>query len=201
MDRVAGELDPYSRWIGRRPDVEPGLEAIALLPAEVVDDSFAAVRRVREWVAPRFGEGDSFVVPGVDIVRLWDDTVGRKLSRPEAVKLAQAFERIGFGLEPDVRFGVSPLSAEGQVVVFRNDTSAEGTASAAYTAATTLLHLVAAVSAADGDLSEGEIEQMATHVELSLHLLVGERVRLRAHLKWLATAEIRLAGLKKRLDA
>jgi hypothetical protein len=42
---------------------------------------------------------------------------------------------------------------------------------------------------------------MSSHIELSLHLSAGERVRLHAHLKWLATTEIKLAGLKKRLEA
>jgi hypothetical protein len=98
------------------------------------------------------------------------------------VILAQAFSRKGLGLKPDIRFGGPPIVASGQVVVFRTEPDAEHTASAAHHAATILLHLVAAVSASDGKIPEGETAFMTRHIELSLHLSAGERVRLHAHL-------------------
>jgi tellurite resistance protein len=200
MDQVTTELNAYSRYLGKYPKGATSLEAVALLPSELVDDSLPEVKRLREWAARRFGTSESFAVSGAEVLRRWENTASEKLNKAEAVRLSQAFERVGLGLEPDVRFGGPPISATGQVVVFRSGMVADHTASTAYNAATTLLHLTAAVSAADGAMTEDEVEHMATHIQQSLHLSAGERVRLHAHLKWLATTEIKLAGLKKRFD-
>ncbi|GGM60708.1 hypothetical protein GCM10012275_34680 [Longimycelium tulufanense] len=52
---------------------------------------------------------------------------------------------------------------------------------------------------ADDDVSEAERDHLVGHLESSLHLTPGERMRLKAHLTWLLASELKLAGLKKRL--
>ena len=123
-----------------------------------------------------------------------------KLAKSEAVLLAQLLEKGGYGIEPDVRFGGAPLAPGGTVVVFKLPPGAVAIASPHYAAATVLLHLAVAVSAADGSISQSEEQHLEEHLQRALALGAAERLRLSAHLSWLMKSPPGLTGLKKRLE-
>jgi uncharacterized tellurite resistance protein B-like protein len=62
------------------------------------------------------------------------------------------------------------------------------------------LHLAAAVTAADGEVSAQEEEHLEEQLERWIHLGAAEFSRLRAHLKWLLLAPPSLTTLKKRVS-
>ena len=134
-------------------------------------------------------------------MQLWSTKSPTRMGKPETVALAQLLGRFGFGVEPDVRLGGPAITPETPVVLFETGPDAPHTPTAAYAAATTLLHLATAVSAADGHASPAEHAHLVSHLESSLHLSAGERVRLEAHLRWLTANEIKLTGLKRRIEA
>jgi len=119
------------------------------------------------------------------------------MARAEAVACAQLLSTLGVGVEPDVRIG-GPALGDGPVVLYR-DSAPSCTTSAAYSAATVLLHLAVAVGAADGDVSDAEQQLLTSHLESALHLTEPERRRLHAHLLWLRATDVKLTGMKKRL--
>jgi uncharacterized tellurite resistance protein B-like protein len=123
-----------------------------------------------------------------------------KLAKSEGVLLAQLLEKGGYGIEPDVRFGGAPLAPGGTAVLFKLPTGSVAVASPGYAAATVLLHLAVAISAADGTISESEEEHLQEHLQRSLIASEPERIRLRAHLAWLMKSPPALTGLRKRLD-
>jgi len=61
---------------------------------------------------------EAVTVDGGELLNLWC-TRNEKLSKGEAVLLAQFLQKTGHGLEPDVRFGGNPLTAETRAVLFR----------------------------------------------------------------------------------
>ncbi|HVF06637.1 MAG TPA: TerB N-terminal domain-containing protein [Frankiaceae bacterium] len=196
-DSCTEDLDGYSRLLGRSPDAAGTLPAIALLPADLLDRrSSAAVDGIRHWAEARLGEIPHAVVDGAELVQQWPGTTG-KLSKQDSVALCGLLDRLGYGVEPDVRFGGPPLST-GPAVLFRSAEPA--VPGVQYAAATTLLHLAAHVSASDSQLTAIEEEHLVRHVEHGLDLGAGERRRLHAHLMWLHAARPGLAGMRKRLD-
>ena len=210
-DGVVQDLDAYSRWIGRTGGSD-GLAALALLPAELAlrrRDSDEAVRLV-EWIEGKLGTESSVVIGGAELFRRWPVKSVGKVTRREAEMLAGFLAQRGYGLEPDVRFGGS-LFTFLPAVLFRLPDSFGNTAgntagndsgdgpSPAYHAAAVLLHLAAALSAADGSITEQEERHLLAHLESSLHLSDAERTRLTAHLRWLLAAPPGLGGLKKRV--
>jgi uncharacterized tellurite resistance protein B-like protein len=68
-----------------------------------------------------------------------------------------------------------------------------------YQGAALLLHFAAVVATADGEVTESEERHLAEHLERALHLSLGERTRLRAHLSWLLDEPPTLAGIKNRV--
>jgi tellurite resistance protein len=141
---------------------------------------------------PWFLEADAFL-------SCWPDTPS-KLPKKEAVSLAQLVEKLGFGIEPDVRFGGNAPAPGGTVVVFPVQEQDSRAPSPAYATATMLLDLVAAVAAADGTVTAEEERHIEAHVESTIDLYPGERERLRAHVEQVTRSNPSFAGLRKKLE-
>lgn len=201
VESCADDLDAYSRLIGRQPEAAGTLPALALLPDELLTGDPAGLRPVRELVDRTLpGDVRQARFELADLTSLWPARTPGKFAKADAVGLAQLLDKLGVGIEPDVRMG-GPVQSAGPAVLFRITAARSTTATSEYTAATTLLHLAAVVSAADDDVSTAERDHLVAHLESSLHLTPGERTRLAAHLDWLLASKLKLTGLAKRLGA
>jgi uncharacterized tellurite resistance protein B-like protein len=200
FQRVMSELDPYSRWIGKNPGDRGSLPAIALLPRELIPGASRSVSALHAWITSTLGDGESVSTSARDLTGHWPTAIAGKLSKSESTSLAQLLGALDIGIEPDPRFGGPALTDELSVTLFRTDRQAPQAPSPSYSAASTLIHLAVATAIADGDLSHVEIAAMQKHLESSLDLSPAERTRLHAHATWLASDDIKLTGLKKRLD-
>lgn len=199
-DSCVEDLAGYSRWLGRNSGRGDSLEAVALLPAELLEDGAgSALRPLRTWLDAKLRDSQSAVIEGADLLRFWPNGGQAKLAKSDAVSIAQLLQRVGCGVEPDIRFGGRAVSPDEPAVVFRQPNDAPSSASPAYSSATLLLHLGAAVATADGGLNADEERQLEAQLESALHLSPAEQARLRAHLAWLLAAQPGLAGLKKRV--
>lgn len=196
--RVTEELDPYSRWLGRNAKATESLAAAALLPSDLLPTTNRSFRKLRNWATKTLGANSTVLTSANPLIELWNPSAPGKLPRSESIQLANLLGRLNVGIEPDPRFGGPSLEPEQSIVLFRNESDAPDLSSPEYAAAATLVHLAAAVSQADGDVTDHEIEVLGTHLEHSLRLSPAERVRLHAHLGWLGTTEVKLTGLKKR---
>lgn len=199
VEETTAELDAYSRWLGRHPGTEGTLQALALLPSILIDTTKEPVSGLMGQVNRHLAAGDRALINGLDLINAWGGD-GAKLAKQESTALAQFLAGQGIGLEPDPRFGGSPLGA-GPAVVFRIDQGASPqAASAAYTTAATLVRLAAAVASADTS-SNAEQDYLVAHVESALELAPAERCRLRAHLLLLLSTPVKLTGMSTRLSS
>lgn len=195
-DRAQDLLDSYSRFLGKNPDASKSLKAQALLPAQLLNST---KNPVAEFGA-MLGEASRGVrLDAVELIGLWSATAGDRLSKQESTQLCQLAEKVGFGIEPDPRFGGPSLQAGTGVAVFDMAEGAPQVASPEFTTALTLTHLAVAVSSADGKILAEETAALFHHVETSLGLTDPERARLEAHARWLGQSDVKLTGLSKRL--
>ena len=124
-----------------------------------------------------------------------------EFTKDRASAFASALEEMGVGMEPDVRWGGAVPTEDTNIILFPIAPDERGAKpSAPYKVATLALHLAAAVSASDGEVSEIEKEHLEEQLERWLHLGKPERSRLRAHLKWLLLSPPTLTALKKRVS-
>lgn len=195
-------LDAFSRFLGKNSDGRHSLTAFALLPDELVEAthsadaaSLASLVRSRLDDSGRAHLGAGELLPFIRLAK------PEKVAKSESMLLAQALEKLGYGVEPDVRLGGPVYDAEGRVVVFRRLPDCPSTASDEYAAATLCMRLGAIVSAADDDVSELERSTLQKHIAETLQLCAGERQRLGAHLAWLLEEKPGTSGLKKHLAA
>jgi uncharacterized tellurite resistance protein B-like protein len=199
FDDVTTELDAYSRWLGRNPDKAGGLAAAALLPGDLLVDAEGVVGDFRRWVQEKLGDARTAEVSGLELLEHWPANGPDKLTKPETVNLTSLLDSFDAGLEPDVRFGGAAITTNTPIVLFRTQPGSPHSATPSYSAALTMIHLAAAVIAADGDVSPAELDHLTAHIEASLQLTQPERIRLHAHLQWLGASEVKLTGLTKRL--
>lgn len=198
-DECSNELDAYSRWLGRNAESRGSLAAIALLPNELAETAQGTeVDALLSWLEESLSD-DRTLLAASELITRWPSVKSEKQTKAESVLMAQLLQKKGFGIEPDVRFGGPSLSADMKVLLFRLASDSPTAPSPPYVGATALLHLAAAVSAADGSISDKEEEHLERHMAASLDLTPGEPERLSAHLQWLLAAPPSLAGFKKRL--
>jgi uncharacterized tellurite resistance protein B-like protein len=192
------ELEGYSRYLGKNPHDADTLNALAMLPARLLAASDSAtLHRFRTW-AESTVTGQPVVIPGSDLLEAWGtDRVA--LTKAEAIPVIQLLSKLRIGVEPDVRFSGPGIAADAPAVLFPLSQTAPATASPGYSTATTLSHLAAAVSAADGTVDEHEIAAFLPAVQEQLDLTDDERERLNAHVTWLAAGPTKLTGLTKRI--
>lgn len=195
LQACAGELDAFSRWIGKNPDRRETLAAAALLPAEILDEHQGSeVKLLCQRVEQQLTGRDTALVKTTFLSSA--DPV-----KADWVLLAQLLQKKRFGLEPDVRFGAELPKPGGQVVLFRLPADAPSVATEHYTGASLLVQLAVGMAAADGHISDAEQRQIDSLVTTMDTLSPAERARLlgRAHL--LAAEPPTLTRLKKRLSA
>lgn len=195
-------LDPFSRFLGKNPEGRHSLSAFALLPEDLVEGtpstdaaSLASLVRSRLDGDGRAHLGAGELLPFVRLAK------PEKVSKNEALLLAQALEKLGYGIEPDVRVGGPVYDVDGRVVVFRRLPDCPSAASGEYAMATLCIRLGAVVSSADDEVSAAERALLQQHISDTLQLSAGERQRLAAHLAWLLEEKPGTSGLKKQLAA
>lgn len=198
VDSVTEDLDPYSRYLGRNPDGRHSLGAAALLPEDLAGDPGPEVAQLRDWAHQLAEAGEA--TAGSDLMSRWPTKSPDRMAKNESVTLSQLLGRHGYGIEPDVRLGGPAITPATPVVVFRTGAQPPQAATPSYAAAATLVHLVTAISAADGHVSPAEQDHLVAHLENALELTAGERARLEAHTRWLVANGVKLTGLKKRVE-
>ena len=200
-ETVTSELEGYSRLVGRSPERARSLEGWALLPPELAESRTSpASERLRSWITARLDGGDGAAVAAANLMAHWNCARSDLMTKGEVTSFARALESLGYGIEPDPRFGGGSIRKGQQVILFPLGPAPISAASPNYRAATLLLHLAALVASSDGDFRESEQRHLEQHLEQSLHLDVDEVRRLRAHLKWLIAEPPSAAGLKRRLE-
>jgi len=198
VDRCMDDLDSYSRLLGRDPAARGTARAFALLPPAIAAaNGGEEIDRLRKWAVGVIEGGG--VAPAEEAMSRWPGAEPEKMSKREAVEFAQCLDKLGIGIEPDVRFGSSSPQPTGHIVLFPLPADHPSAPSQEYLAAMVLIHLAAMVATSDGRIREDEERHLEQHLEHALQLSDAERTRLTAHLDWLLRDQPGSAGLAKRL--
>jgi len=200
-EQATDKLDAYSRFIGKDGNDRDSLQGLALLPAELGGQTdHPGLEALRATVVHYVEDREWAFVPAPALLEHFPIQKPDRLSKKESVLLAQLLEKMGFGMEPDVRFSGLKPGPEEHLAVFRQDHDAPAAPSSAFEAAALVMRLAAMVSGADGEVSSAEEQQLEQHIETSLSLEAGERNRLHAHKEWQLRHDRGMAGLKAQIE-
>lgn len=190
-------LDRYSRHLGRKPQNAGKIDALLELPTLLWPEAMKEpLLKIHGMVSQ---SGLSLAVQFDRLLAMlppWE-TVNKASYSAFARSLAQ----IGLGIEPDPQFS-GGVPGGGQTVVLFVGTPSDlmSEPSQSYRTAALSLQFAVAVSHADGEFGGREGEALTRQLEEWLHLGDGERTRLQASLRWMATEPPGLNGLKRRTE-
>lgn len=192
-----GELDAYSRLLGKDPDAKDSLRAKLLLPVELLADAGGDVTVARDWLRTMSGVVSASEALSRLGLAIDDNKLGKALAR----QMAETLERLGYGVEPDVRLGGRTPKPEEAVVLFAlpDGTREQSPPGEAYGAAALTLALSALVIHADNVVAPEEERHLLALVEANLHLPPMERLRLEAHARWLLAVPPSMVQIQPRL--
>lgn len=191
------DLEPYSRFLGRKDNDPNSLAALALLPKELMNQSPVA-QKAKLYLAQVSANG-----VGLISVESLCECFGKKpplqIGKKESENLAALVEGIGFGLAPDIRFHNMKPNLDSKVAIFPNGHGIDFRPSREYRTLGTILRLGAMVSQIDDDLSPAEEAMLQSLVNESRDLIQIEKDSLLAFLQWCLNTPQKTAGIKQRL--
>lgn len=197
-EECSDELASYSRAVASRQNLVS--ETVGLLPGVLlVSSSDPTVAGLRDWLSKLVGDRRDVKVGLDELVSYWSPDRSVKLLKRDAAGLASMLGKLGFGMEPDVRFGSPTPKPGSDVFVFRLPDGSPSGPSVKYSVASVLTHLTAAVAKADGAITEGERNHLFWHLEKNLELSDQERFRLDVCFRWLGSTKVGVAGLRSKV--
>jgi tellurite resistance protein len=178
-------LDPYSRLLGRRPSARGTLEAALLLPEGLREPVIAAASEAsRARILPLFSGATIASINTRVLFASAEVEVPTAGKRPPAAALAELQERfdlLGFGIEPDRRYGGDALSLDGPVIVFQADAGAPIDPDAPrYLRARAVIEIAMLAAVADGGVTPLEFEAVLADARSLPDLSAAELARLQA---------------------
>ncbi|RPI05584.1 MAG: hypothetical protein EHM64_06065 [Ignavibacteriae bacterium] len=196
------DLDPYSRFIGRRSGDAKTLAAMALLPDELllaIQDKI--VNDLKQYLYNSTStSSDSTVIKAKDLLRFFNLENKGKIAKADVVSITQLLGRFGYAVIPDIRFQEGQIDPQESVVVFKSKSSTQAVSTKAYSTSTMIMKLAVAVSASDNDISTNEKSILESQLNRMLDLTDYEKERLRAYLRWLYESPSEFTGLKRKLS-
>jgi tellurite resistance protein len=197
LGQLVGEctsaLDEYSRALGRKSDNGLRDFLIALLPRDLlVSEGSGRVAGLTQWLEEAENEDGILVCPVGDILaKLTVDTTAAP-SRKQLELLAVLLEKVGYGIEPDVRFGARSYRSESTVAVFSVPRGAPLKLTERYAEASAFLGFAVAVAQSD-EYSSEELAAIRGHLRgLDAH----EQKRIEARLLLLGSDPPSLHGMR-----
>lgn len=196
------ELNEYSRFLGRNPEERSSVAALALLPKELLqEEGNGRLKTLTAWLNRTLGGRGIALVEFKELETNWPEIRREHFGKQEAVLLAECLERLGFGIEPDIRYGSYAPSPGGKLVFFKLPTGAPSNPTPSMRTALLTLRLGAMVlTASEMNGSEDE-EHLVGNLSGAFRLDATERQRLRAKLDWLLLSKPSTLRDKKRIES
>jgi TM2 domain-containing membrane protein YozV/uncharacterized tellurite resistance protein B-like protein len=199
-DECQNRLDSYSRHVGKTGDRE-SIESLALLPSPLLKDRESdALARIVQTVENVLGTDTQATTKLDALLENWSVSEEEDIRKRHLRSLSELLESLGYGIEPDVRFG-APTRGWGDDVVVFSLPEGESTKDPDKLDGIRLLQKLAVrVSLADGEITDEEIDHLSEHLSSALDLNERDLARLRAHRRWQAVDSPTLHGVRQRAE-
>lgn len=185
LDSSLRDLDAYSRFIGRRPGAARTFEAAFLLPSPLRDEVMATLvadgRRAIEGLLQGQQVGMVSPVALMTAVGLEPKSQDGRIPGTSFNQLTQRLDLLGYGMEPDRRYGGALLKAGSELALFQASGGAPVDVNRGeYASARAMVEIGVLAAAADGHVSEAEFAAVEGTLRCRAGLGEGERSRLSA---------------------
>jgi len=199
-DNCTDELEPYSRYLGRKGNSPDSIEAHAFLPKDLIHTvSNKAFDQLMEWLTEQYEKAN-----GVLEVNKFLEMIGEgalpKINKKEALQIANIAESAGFGIAPDIRFHGEKPELDGKLVIFNKGHGRDFSPSSYFNQIKTVVRLGAMVAVADEHVAVEESETLNSLIFDNRDIGGIEKDSLGAYLKWRLKTQPNMLGIKALLS-
>jgi len=198
VEECTNDLEPYSRFLGRKNNDPNSVAALALLPKELKHLS-PAVHKAGSLFTEFCASGVR-LISVEDLYSCFGENAPLQIDKKEAENLAALVEGTGFGIVPDIRFHNIKPNLDGKVALFPKGHGIDFRPSTEYRRLISVIRLGAMVSQIDDDVSTAEAAILQNLINESRELTQPEKDSLHAFLQWCLYTPQRTAGIKQRLS-
>lgn len=204
LQECTDELDGFSRLLGRRPEARNSVQAVLLLPEDLLAETgFEALREFGQRLSEIMG-GKQLASTKMDIVLQlanFDLPESGKLSPAVADQLGQVLDRLDIAIEPDRRYGGGVPQPADQVFLFKAPRGGPvDPERPAYRSMKAQVEVAVLAAAADGEASGEEMQRVIAGIKAGADLGGVERARLISFAVTIFNSPPKQAKVLKRLS-
>lgn len=198
-ESCAGELDQFSRFVGRHGNSRDSLKAFSLLPNDLIAFvSNSLFEKFKAWLQSEIPKSCT-VIPVDSLLQHFGEDAPQKINKREADMLSSLVEKAGYGVAPDFRFHLAKPDIDGKIVLFPGGHGESFSPSDEFRKVGTILRLGTLVAATDDHVSDSEVKVLKDVISQNSRLTDTERRSLNAYMMWRLNSPSNMTGLKKRL--
>ena len=200
-ETCTNELDSYSRFLGRRPNEANTIFALSLMPEMLLKSmDNPLITSLLELIKSTPYDCGQYILKISHLLEAVGLPINKEYSQSDSILVCQFLGKLGYGIEPDVRFGGTKLKPTETAVLFPIESNKIYAPSQEYTSALLLLSLASLVCHADGTYSKTEEEKLENHISSALQLETAETQRLLAHVHYLVVSPLSISKIKKKVE-
>lgn len=176
------ELEPFSRFVGRKPEARATMQAAILLPNDLLrDKSVGAFRSFGERINVVIGTHGRASTTMREVIKLvgFDVPADGKVTSALGDQLGNILDRIDVAIEPDRRYGSGTPQLDDKVFLFK--AAGGGPVDQdrpPYRSMKAQVEVSVLAAAADGDASSEELREVIAVIRASAALTGVEQARL-----------------------
>ncbi|HAI9369440.1 TPA: TerB N-terminal domain-containing protein, partial [Escherichia coli] len=199
-DICTGELDAYSRYLGRKGTSANDTAAILLLPSEIVNESAEKILSTFKHWADDAIRSKGGIVSVADYWSHMNATCPAKINKKEA-DLMQAFaQKMGYCLAPDPYHHHVKADVDGVLVLFPAGERGRFSPSPEFITAVLTLRLGSVVALIDNSLDQAEQKVLENAINNNASFSDDEKRSLHAYLTWQLHTPANMTGMKSRIE-
>ena len=201
IEETCGELDKYSRFLGRNPDGRDSIEAHSLLPRRLWDRfPSTELEKLRQWAITTMESGG--LTEPETLIEQVQGSRPDKTSKAQLTSAANALARVSVGLAPDPKYSLRTPKPGEPVILFPlpdSDTQPDSP-STGYSSLLMAVTIGTFIASVDGTVAPLERARLESMIRQS-NLIPGEQARLSANLEWMMTVRPQLATVKRHISS
>jgi uncharacterized tellurite resistance protein B-like protein len=202
VNDCTNKLDSYSRYLGRNPDKRDSPEAISNLPPELITYNLNdELQELFDEIDSQLDDKEFFLLDTKELAKHWEIKGKKYFRKKESTEIAEFFFKLGFGIEPDLRFGSAKVERDSKIVIFKiNQKTFPKSPTKEFKLALIILQLTTTVGMADGTFSVKEKELLDQNIENLFSFSQEKKKRLEAYLIWLQNEKAGTRGIKNKIQ-
>ncbi|QLH83806.1 TerB N-terminal domain-containing protein [Halosimplex pelagicum] len=199
-NKCCDELDSYSRYVGKSGERD-SLEALSYLPEPVLEQrDIESLTAFLETIESELDEAEMVETTLDRFLEQWPVDSDAEVRERELRQLAILLEKLGFGIEPDVRFSAPSRGWGDPAVLYRLPSGAKAETSAVSEAIRLIQKLAVKIALSNDEVASEQTEYLAENLGSFLELDEVDQARLEAHRRWLILDSPTLHGVRQRAE-